>query len=116
MHCSKGIASKRVRIQILERSEYACQMCGAAGGDADEYNPGQQIRVHVRRIISRSQGGRDEPSNLRTLCSMCDRGVRDMVKEPPLSWTSLLADLSRANLDDQQQVLEWLRRKFRTGK
>ena len=39
-----------------------------------------------------------------------------MVKEPPLSWTSLLADLSRANLDDQQQVLEWLRRKFRTGK
>ena len=104
--------SRRIRAQVLERNGYTCQMCGAGAGDPDEENPGRKIRLHIGHIIDRAQGGSDELSNLRALCSTCNQGARNLVQEPP-SWRWLLGQLRRASVDDQRKALEWLDRKFR---
>ena len=105
--------SKRVRAQVLERNGYTCQMCGAGAGDPDAENPGRTVRLHMGHIVDKSHGGRDTLSNLRVLCSTCNQGARNIVQEPP-SWAWLLSQLRRANVEDQRQAYEWLRRKFNT--
>lgn len=106
--------SARVRAQVLERNGYTCQMCGAGAGDPDEEFPGRTVRLHIGHIMDRNQGGSDDLSNLRALCSTCNQGARNLVQEPP-SWRWLLGQIRRANIDDQRKALEWLERKFRAG-
>lgn len=45
--------------QVLKRDDYRCRGCGTT----------RHLEVH--HIIFRSQGGKDEPSNLVTLCRRC---------------------------------------------
>ena len=85
-------------------------MCGAQDGDPDEYHPGREVRLHVSRIISQSQGGAYDPSNLRVLCSMCYMGVRQLAPEPR-SQGSILDILRQADHADQLKALEWLKEK-----
>ena len=103
--------STRLRAQVLERNGYTCQMCGVGAGDEDVQRPGRRVILHVGHIVDRSQGGRDEMSNLRAMCSTCNQGARNLVQEPP-SWAWLLGQIGRANVADQQLVLEWLKNKF----
>lgn len=103
--------SARVRALVLERNGYTCRMCGAAAGDEDPENPGRKIRLHIGHIVDRDHSGTDDPSNLRALCSTCNQGARNLAQEPP-SWAWLLSQIRRANEADQQQALEWLKRKF----
>ena len=107
--------SARVRAQVLERNGYTCQMCGSGAGDPDEENPGRTVRLHIGHIVDRDHGGSDELSNLRALCSTCNQGARNLAQEPP-SWRWLLGQIRRAGIDDQRKALEWLERKYRTGK
>jgi len=101
--------SGRLRAQVLERNGYTCQMCGIGAGEPME--DGRKARLHVGHVIDRDHGGKDEMSNLRALCSVCNQGARNIVQEPP-SWTWLLAQLRRASIDDQKTALKWLKRKF----
>lgn len=103
--------STRARAQVLERNGYTCQMCGAGAGDPDYENPGRTVRLHIGHIKDRSQGGSDELSNLRALCSTCNQGARNLVQEPP-TWGWLLSQIRRASQDDQRKALEWLKAKF----
>lgn len=103
--------SGRLRAQILERNGYTCQMCGAGTDDPDPRIPGRNVRLHVGHIVDRSHGGKDEPTNLRTLCSQCNEGAKNLVQEPP-SWTWLKSHVRRASEADQREVLSWLKRKF----
>lgn len=48
----------KLRRQIYERDEGQCVLCGGSG-------------AHIHHIIFRSQGGKDEPRNLVTLCGHC---------------------------------------------
>ena len=105
--------STRLRAQVLERNGYTCQMCGAGAGDSDPEMPGRTVRLQIGHIKDRSQGGLDELSNLRALCSTCNQGARNLVQEPP-SWAWLLGQLRRASQDDQRRSLEWLQNKFGT--
>ena len=50
-------SSKSVREYVLERNGHTCKMCGTQDGDPDEYHPGQEVRLHVSRIISRKKLG-----------------------------------------------------------
>lgn len=53
---------RRLRQKVLTRDMYRCQKCGTVGPDMD-----------VDHIIPLSKDGKDEASNLQTLCRLCHR-------------------------------------------
>jgi 5-methylcytosine-specific restriction endonuclease McrA len=86
-------------------------MCGAAPGDIDELT-GREVRLHIGHIVDKSIGGKDELSNLRTLCSTCNQGAKNITSvKPPAIW--LLSQIRRAGQEEQLAVLEWLLTKFK---
>jgi hypothetical protein len=58
-----------LRMQILERDDYTCRVCGAQGNG---------VKLHVDHIIPRSYGGATEERNLRTLCEKCNLGKHNI--------------------------------------
>lgn len=107
----KRSISKETRAVVLERNGYTCQMCGAAAGDKDPYNPNRTIRLTLGHIIDKSKGGEDIPSNLRAVCSSCNEGLQNAAPIKP-DRVQLFAQIRRATIGDQQAVLEWLLKKF----
>jgi 5-methylcytosine-specific restriction endonuclease McrA len=85
-------------------------MCGLTPGDIDPHT-GRKVRLHIGHIKDKSLGGREELANLRTLCSTCNQGAKNITHEKP-STIWLLSQVRRANLADQRKVFEWLRKKF----
>jgi hypothetical protein len=103
--------SKELRAWVLERNGYTRQMCGCAAGDPDPLNPGRTVRLTIGHIVDKSKGGKDEPNNLRAVCTNCNEGLQNTsLPKPDRIW--LLAQVRRATIDDQKAVLEWLLRKF----
>ena len=107
----RGI-SKETRAIVLERNGYTCQMCGCAAGDPDPYNSNRTIRLTIGHIVDKSKGGEDIPSNLRAVCSNCNEGLQNAAPIKP-DRLQLLAQIRRATLTDQKEVLEWLLQKFK---
>lgn len=103
--------SQRLRAEVLERNGYTCQMCGAGAGDVDADNHSRKVRLHIGHVIDHDHGGRTEKSNLRAMCSTCNQGAKNLAQEPP-SWTWLLSQIRRANVDDQKKALAWLKGKL----
>jgi hypothetical protein len=102
--------SARLRAQVVDRNGFTCQMCGLSPGDIDPYT-GRKVRLHVGHIVDKSLGGKDELSNLRTLCSSCNQGAKNITAEKPTQiW--LLSQVRRAGVEEQKAVLAWLRKKF----
>jgi hypothetical protein len=106
----RGI-SKQTRAWVLERNGYTCQMCGAAAGDPDPLGRNRTVRLTMGHIVDKSKGGRDDPSNLRAICTSCNEGLQNTALPKP-DRVHLLAQVRRATIDDQQVVLRWLLRKF----
>lgn len=88
-------------------------MCGLTPGDLDPYT-GRKVRLHIGHIVDKSLGGRDELSNLRSLCSTCNEGAKNVTQQKP-STIWLLSQIRRAGLDEQRAVFDWLTGKFRGG-
>lgn len=107
---SKSISAK-LRAQVLDRNGFTCQMCGLTPGDIDPHTK-RKVRLHIGHIKDRSLGGKEELSNLRTLCSTCNQGAKNVTTEKP-STIWLLSQVRRAGVDEQRAVLDWLRRKFK---
>src|SRR5436190_681831 len=103
--------SQSMRAFVLDRDNLMCQMCGFAAGDPHPDDNGRKTRLHVGRIIHKSMGGSDDPSNLRTICSVCNEGARNLILDRP-SLQKLLIQIRRATGADQVEVLQWLVRKF----
>ncbi|MGV0005190.1 MAG: HNH endonuclease [Candidatus Porifericomitaceae bacterium WSBS_2022_MAG_OTU9] len=103
--------SKETRAFVLDRNGFTCQMCGAVAGEPHPYEPLRKARMHIGHIVDKSQGGADEPSNLRALCSVCNEGASNLTLERP-SAQKLLAQIRRAKRGDQTEVLKWLVGKF----
>src|SRR3954470_11194608 len=102
--------SAKLRAEVIDRNGFTCQMCGLTPGDIDPYT-GRKVRLHVGHIVDKSLGGRDELSNLRTLCSTCNQGAKNVTAERPTAiW--LLSQVRRAAQDEQKAVFDWLRKKF----
>ena len=105
----RGI-SKKLRAEVLDRNGFTCQMCGLTPGDIDA-GSGRKVRLHIGHIKDKSLGGKQELSNLRTLCSTCNQGAKNVTGEKPGTiW--LLSQIRRAGQDEQRAVLLWLRKKF----
>ncbi len=104
--------SKETRAFVLDRNGFTCQMCGAvAGGEEHPYDQGRKTRLHIGHIVDKSVGGRDEPSNLRAICSVCNEGAANLTLDRP-SASKLLVQVRRARNEEQIAVLKWLRSKF----
>ena len=106
----RGI-SKETRALVLDRDGYTCQMCGAVAGEPHPANPNRNARLHMGHIVDKSQGGTDDPGNLRALCSICNEGASNLTLERP-SALKLLAQIRRARATEQLEVLTWLVSKF----
>lgn len=106
---ARGISAK-LRAEVLDRNGFTCQMCGLTPGDIDP-STGRKVRLHLGHIKDKNLGGRDELANLRTLCSTCNQGAKNITGEKPTSiW--LLSQVRRAGQEEQRTVFEWLRKKF----
>lgn len=55
----------QIRKQVYKRDDYTCQRCYSKGGPY-----GNNI-LHCAHIISKSEGGSDDPENLETVCEEC---------------------------------------------
>jgi len=103
--------SKETRAFVLDRNGFTCQMCGAVAGEAHPYDPSRKTRLHIGHIIDKSQGGTDDATNLRALCSVCNEGASNLTLERP-SAQKLAIQVRRAKGGDQLELLEWLIKKF----
>jgi hypothetical protein len=103
--------SKETRAFVLDRNGFTCQMCGAVAGELHPYDITRRTRLHIGHIVDKSQGGTDDPPNLRAICSVCNEGASNLTLERPSS-LKLLAQVRRAKGDDQVELLKWLVRKF----
>lgn len=56
--------SGKTRINVLERDDYTCQMCGATVEDG--------VKLHIDHIIPVSKGGTNDVDNLQVLCHKCN--------------------------------------------
>ena len=106
---SKPISSK-LRAQVLDRNGFTCQMCGLTPGEIDP-STSRKVRLHIGHILDKSLGGREELSNLRSLCSTCNQGAKNITTEKPTAiW--LKSQVRRAGIEEQRAVFAWLRKKF----
>lgn len=109
MAFARGISTK-LRAEVLDRNGFTCQMCGITPGDIDA-GTGRKVRLHIGHIVDKSLGGKDELSNLRTLCSTCNQGAKNITGEKPSAiW--LLSQIRRAGVAEQRSVYDWLKTKF----
>ena len=108
----RGI-SQRVRAEVLDRDGSTCQMCGKTPGDIDP-ETGRKVRLHIGHVVDKSLGGKDVASNLRTLCSTCNQGAKNLTLEKP-SRIWLLSQVRRAGTEEQRAVYDWLAKKFGNG-
>jgi len=72
-------------------------------------------RLQIGHIIDKSMGGKDEPGNLRAICSVCNEGARNLTLDRP-SLQKLLIQVRRATGSDQLELLSWLLKKFPSKK
>lgn len=103
--------SKETRAYVLDRNGFTCQMCGAVAGEPHPYDLTRKTRLHIGHIVDKSQGGDDDPSNLRALCSVCNEGASNLTLERP-SAQKLMIQVRRAKGGDQVELLKWLIGKY----
>jgi len=102
--------SAKLRAEVFDRNGFTCQSCGLCPGDIDPYT-NRKVRLHVGHIKDKNLGGKAELSNLRTLCSTCNQGAKNITAVKPESiW--LLSQVRRAGITEQKEVFAWLARKF----
>ena len=102
--------SQTDRAAVLLRNNSVCQLCGRTPGDRTE--TGRRVIMHVDHIEQQREGGAGTLPNLRTLCSDCNEGSRDVAPPVPLSLARLKGQVRGATEADQREVYEWLRTKF----
>lgn len=65
----RQLLTPSLRYDIMKRDGFRCVLCGRTSKDG--------IALHVDHILPVSKGGQTIPSNLRTLCDVCNLGKSD---------------------------------------
>lgn len=105
-----GVSAEQ-RAYVLSHGDLCCKLCGTSPGDIDDLT-GQRAKFFVALSAEKNTAGKGEPSNIQTLCSTCEEGVRDLRPvKPPAIW--LLSQIRRAGQEEQRAVLDWLLKKFK---
>lgn len=60
----RELMTPELRMQIMERDNYTCQICGKYMPDGND--------IHIDHIIPIARGGKTVPDNLQVLCSHCN--------------------------------------------
>jgi hypothetical protein len=81
-----------LRIEVLNREEPTCQMCGLAPGEVDSAT-NKTAALQVDFIEGKESLGTDELSGLRILCSVCREGRRRMAAGRPQDRLAVVSDL-----------------------
>lgn len=76
--------TKKLRFDILERDGFTCNYCGLVA---------EEIDLEIDHVHPKSQGGSDDPDNLVTACSDCNRGKRARVGVSVYAFTEAEAAL-----------------------
>ena len=105
--------SARLRMEILERNGFTCQLCGRTGGDPDPVDTDKRVILVIDHIKPISQGGSNDRDNLRVLCTACN-GARSNIETASESASNLLARIRRCPRDVQREVYQALDRTFGT--
>jgi len=100
------------RSRILERNGFTCQACGAGAGEQDPVDPRKRIRLQVDHIKPLSEGGSNEDSNLRVVCSACNKGRSNLFIPPHKQTINVLKVVRIQPRDVQLEILAFLKRKF----
>ena len=103
--------SARLRMEILERNGFTCQICGAGAGDPDPLNPDRKVRLVVDHLIPVEQGGSNDRSNLRVVCSTCNAGKTNLAA-PRESVLDILARVRKLTKGEKDELLRQLRHSF----
>lgn len=106
--------SSKLRRQILERDGGTCQICGAGAGEESGCETGKRCRLQVDHILPISQGGKDDPDNLRAVCVFYNKDKADLIKPASGQAVAALALIRKLPRDVQREVYLFLRRKFDT--
>jgi hypothetical protein len=111
---ARGMSSK-LRTQILERDGFTCQVCGAGAGEDSGCEPGKRCRLQIDHLTPISQGGTDDPSNLRAVCMYFNKNKADVIKPASGQAIAALAAIRKLPRDVQREVFDFLKRKFETN-
>ena len=103
--------------QVLVRDQRVCQMCGADESCKCPYT-GTQVSLFVRCLETTGRETKLDPDQMRTICSTCADGLRTAFanrRQPSIARDrlQLLAQIRRATITDQKEVLDWLLQKFK---
>lgn len=71
-HYERIIYQTKIRMQVLERDNYTCQICKAVGDS----------KLHVHHVLKRTEGGTDHLDNLLTVCNKCHKSADTKFYDP----------------------------------
>lgn len=95
----------------MESNDLHCQFCGLTDGDPDPTNLIRKVRLVIDHEIPIEQGGTNDKSNLRVLCTACNQ-ARSNLQPPTETAIQLLGRIRRQGRAVQREVYEALRRTF----
>lgn len=72
MSMSPTPLASRLRFEVLRRDQFSCRYCGRRA---------PEVALEVDHVQPKVLGGSDDPSNLVTSCSDCNRGKASTVPE-----------------------------------
>jgi hypothetical protein len=90
--------NQKLRLKVLDRDRYTCQLCGHQVGDV--YDDGEKVRLEVDHIVPLKQGGKTLEENLWTLCSRCNAGKKSLLDYPETLKNKIIS----LNLPDEARV------------
>jgi len=85
-------------------------------GDPDALNPKRGVRLQVDHIKPITEGGSNEESNLRVVCSACNKGRSNLFLPPDQQTINVLKIIRRQPRNVQEEVFQFLKRKFEAEK
>ncbi|MBL4810753.1 MAG: HNH endonuclease [Phycisphaerales bacterium] len=108
---SRGISGK-MRLYILDRNGFTCQVCGAGAGEESGCELGKKCRLQIDHTVPISQGGTDDENNLRAVCVGYNKDKSNLKVSTSRDAISVMVLLRRQPRDVQLEIYQFLKKKF----